>query len=194
MVRALLDGTKTQTRRMVKSKNMVIRGDNGVWYDADCINAGIPLKCPYGAPGDQLWVRETWQSVKPFGHGYVLADPEPISEIRYRATEEEFIPPLVWRPSIFMPRWASRITLEIVSARVERLQDIGEADAIAEGIETTHSDDHFAPYWRDYLSKDGLFNIDPKHSYRTLWESINGPGSWEANSWVWTLEFRRVQP
>lgn len=92
------------------------------------------------------------------------------------------------RPSIYMPRWASRITLEVTGVRVERLNDINQEDAIAEGVEA-HDDDGVT-----YYGPLGRGVCDPIVAYRSLWDSINGPGSWAANPWVWVVEFKRVRP
>jgi hypothetical protein len=99
-----------------------------------------------------------------------------------------------WRPSIHMPRWASRINLEVVSVRVERLQDISEEDAMSEGIESWEERgvDDAQDYYRDYVTGGHVYNA--KDSFRSLWQSINGPGSWEANPWVWVVEFKRIEP
>ncbi len=164
MVRAILEGRKTQTRRIVKSRYK----DRFGWGtaqplilgDEECFNSRY--KCPYGKPGDRLWVRETW-----------CPDVEPYT-FRYKADGDE--PLERWRPSIHIPRWASRITLEVVSVRVERLQNISEDDALAEGIT---------------LVERGTSPVD---QFNKLWESINGPGSWEANPWVWVVEFKRIEP
>jgi hypothetical protein len=177
MVRALLAGTKTQTRRALKvqpadtphagqaSRNRA--GTRPVFYAAwekRAADGSTICICPYGVPGDRLWVRE---SFAPLTKGYA-----------YRADQIWNAPPADrWRPSIHMTRAASRITLEITDVRVERLQDISNADAIAEGI-----------------ARGGPENPDDieRNEYRALWESINGPGSWDANPWVWCLSFRRV--
>jgi hypothetical protein len=181
MVRALLDGSKTQTRRIAKE----FAGRT----DLDAILRRFPHQngCPYGKPGDRLWVREAWSH-----------DARTLEECRaayedalaggtfaggtygpyYRATETA-PETLRWRPSIHMPRWASRILLEIVSVRVERLQDISEADAIAEGCKNSL-----------HLPGGRFANENFAH----LWWSINGDGAWEVNPWVWVVEFRRVQP
>ena len=198
MVRALLDGSKTQSRRIVKPqpfngrpddevrKQMIENGALG--QDAsltDLINGAIDhgfipeAKCPYGHTGDRLWVRETY-----FGNHFQHPnEPEDERELHYRADglpnfegEESLIK---WRPSIFMPRWASRITLEIVNVRVERLQDISEDDAKAEG----------AAWGACGSPQEGSH----KAGYAQLWENINGPGSWDANPWVWVVEFKRVK-
>lgn len=185
MVRAILEGQKTQTRRIYKNRKHP---------DFGCDMAGCELVreqqhfidriCPYGQPGDRLWVREAWQGDKhDFDAGIM-----PL----YRATDERT--EAGWRPSIHMPRWASRILLEVTAVRVERLQAISEADAIAEGIESVRNE---GKYWRDYSNPAGrdcesMTAVTPVESYRTLWESINGQGSWAANPWVWVVEFNKV--
>lgn len=137
MVRAILDGTKTQTRRVVKHRHLAFIGGKGqendpsAWgFGAGVQNESYRLVCPYGIPGDRLWVKETWHPGGPENnHDGVI----------YRATDpgwDDSGSGLRWRPSVFMPRWASRITLEISSVRVERLQDITEEDARAEGAES----------------------------------------------------------
>ena len=181
MVRALLDGSKTQTRRIFKAKN------GGVWPNSNDLPGmkQIMRNCPYGQPGARLWVRETWayhlQALSASNHELsgpwvYCAD----GHTQHRLCDR-------WRPSIHMPRAASRITLEITGVRVERLQNISEADAIAEGIERGNCN------WRDYM--DHPFNdfTNPRRSYRSLWESINGLESWAANPWVWVVEFKRVE-
>jgi hypothetical protein len=188
MVRAILDGRKTQTRRIIKPQPIAVRDVDG---PAICPMCHPPLQsfamsCKLGKPGDQLWVRETWQSVKPFGHGYVLADPkEKDVEIHYRATADTCVPEMPWRPSIFMPRHASRITLEISEVRCERLNSISDDDAQAEGICLNRND------WWD--CGNGLRGEEsPMAAYRALWETINGPGSWTANPWVWVISFHNA--
>lgn len=190
MVRAILDGRKTQTRRGVK----ITHRTPGL---AACLMppAGLSPRprvaaelCPYGQPGDdRLWVRETWQhEAFPFGpyrpgaHVYYRADylddphgpdGEMSQEGKYRS----------WRPSIHMPRAASRILLEITAVRVERLQSISEADAQAEGTLGGHGAIPGYPY-----------NATPVEHFRHVWDSINGPGSWAVNPWVWCISFRRT--
>lgn len=180
MVRAILDGTKTQTRRVVKPQfaadaipvempatdpagGWVVPGHSGVWWCDAAANPDDVRRCPYGQPGDRLWVREAWARTRVFGAEMVV----------YREGDNRTDYGGPWKPSIHMPRWASRITLEITSVRVERLQDISEADAIAEGVYT----DPASPAY---------------DAYAQLWDEINGPGSWAANPWVWVLEFRRL--
>jgi len=194
MVRAL-NGRKTQTRRIVKELKSASDGSKARLFvsDADIAVANELLtnpgrhpnrrvKCPYGRPGDRLWVRETWAEAAPIETGYV-----------YRADiAGEDRTGLRWRPSVHMPRLASRITLEITSVRVERLNDISNADAIAEGIERISVPPTRALWWRDYGTDPLCVTLDPIASYASLWESINGPGSWDLNPLVWVIEFRRV--
>ena len=184
MVRAILEGRKTQTRRVVKPQPE-LQLKSARWmrcadeqhalftqHDGElCGQMASTRKCPYGKPGDRLWVRETWAHRR-----WMLGDASPSPTTVYRADGEDLKGCDRWRPSIHMPRWASRITLEVVGVRVERLQDISEEDAKAEGIEWVIG----------YRSRIPLFSA--------LWERINGPGSWDANPWVWVVEFRRVSP
>lgn len=174
MVRALLAGTKTQTRRAFN--------DKANWNFIE--GQGDMSTCPYGQPGDRLWVRENgWQ--RPFRSARDMregADTWPPYEYDAEPVccwEDGELKRLGWkrRPSIHMPRWASRILLEVTAARVERLQEISESDAMAEGvgalpIETRHA--------------------TPKADFQFLWESINGACSWDANPFVWVVEFKRV--
>ena len=177
MVRALLKGSKTQTRRAAKPQSAILTDEMarslGVQPPATENPAVIP--CPYGYPGDRLWVRETWA----VQHEYDAAAPSEIgasARWHYAATED--LGGLRKRPSIFLPRRGSRIWLEITAVRVELLNAISDADAMAEGC-----------------SSDGMLHGDCLASvYARLWESINGPGSWAANPWVWVVDFRRVQP
>lgn len=185
MVRAILDGAKSQTRRIVKPQPSIEQRADGLFDGSIGLRFGFgchsPTEtilpwCPYGQPGDTLWVRETWQPCgltelglmqaayyKADGHTYY--DPNDLSK------------PCKWHPSIHMPRWASRITLEITGVRVERLHDINDADATAEG--TPHS--LYLPAGRTAVE-----------NYYHLWECINGDGSWDVNPWVWVIEFRKL--
>lgn len=184
MVQAILDGSKTQTRRVVKPQPS--SGDHFGFDDKQRLQ--VPawyglwlLACPYGQPGDRLWVRETWAAPD---HGAQLG----FDVLAFRATHSDSeIPGGRWRPSIHMPRWASRITLEVTGVRVERLQDISEADAMAEGVWRTVSG-HYS--YGDEYNPSYATACD---AFRGLWESINGPGSWEANPWVWVVEFKRLE-
>ena len=194
MVRAILAGTKTQTRRAMRDQviepGIVRMTRPGCCEIVNEHGISIPgFSCPYGQPGDRMWVRET------FAHIYRdnrRPDERRDDDVAYKADHQGLDEYAYgsWKPSIHMPRWASRITLEITGVRVERLQDISEADAISEGIESAYES------WRDYRT-DPAVNFpcadSPISSYQTLWESINGPGSWEANPWVWVLEFKRIE-
>ncbi len=169
MVRALLAGTKTQTRRALKVQPLDVipfEGDKaGTHWVGRMQNdppRGVVFECKFGKPGDRLWVRETHCAFE-VGHVHYRADydPDPKGEKEHG---------VVWTPSIHMPRWASRILLEITAVRVERLQGISHEDAMAEGMALD----------------------DAIYDYSRLWDKINGSGSWEANPWVWVVEFRRV--
>lgn len=198
MVRALLAGTKTQTRRVVKMKHyhqIEERDDGSPWpwmYDGEREEDSW-MHCPYGQPGDRLWVREAFCKIIGQSGGWIETDYRATYTHGFRLGDSLGIRKK-WTPSIHMPRDASRITLEITGVRVERLQDISEADAMAEGIE--RAEDFFGcPCWRAYDEPEGsdvVFPDDPIGSYASLWMSINGPGSWDANPWVWVLEFRRI--
>lgn len=199
MVRAILDGRKTQTRRIVKTpiptdiiSVVAYALRNGLqrfgWKWKPGAVELSDIKCPYGQVGDRLWVRECFGDMSPDRcdgmHGSdfnVVDDNKGVTRfILYRATaprgfewpKEE--PADRWTTSIHMPRWASRITLEITSVRVERLQDISRDDCFDEGY--THS-----------FEKD-----DPEAWFVRLWQSIYGPESWAANPWVWVIEFKQV--
>jgi len=218
MVRAILDGRKLQTRRELKAPidelfgNPVIQfsdvGHSGAgWYagESDYLGEGSAfLRCPYGKPGDRLWVRETWcghwgdagesgavkfsngESVKQHDGSLGIATEANPLWIYYRSTFGDAVPldHLKWHPSIHMPRWASRILLEVTSVRVERLQDITEEDAIAEGC--PHGG-------RSDLNSAGEEILESTVDwFRRLWGSINGDDSWNSNPWVWVVEFSRV--
>lgn len=199
MVRAILGGTKTQTRRVVRGApssvfwNQIVMNGNGGW----CDEHGRPVRCPYGHPGDRLWVRETWQAFfddevpedRPRGPRHTMgipARPDRKSFVFYKADGPGPVHPdgyaAQWRRSIHMPRKYSRITLEITDVRVELLQDISETDAAAEGARPT-----LAPLDSVRLGAGGT----AKEGFRQIWESINGAGSWDKNPWVWVVEFRR---
>ncbi len=188
MVRAILDGRKTQTRRAIKPVPTFNGG--GACHDADALQQDFvepywvfPETCKYGKPGDLLWVREAWTQYP------IELNPEPC-DAWYKATSNGPPPPFKWRPSIHMPRWASRITLEVKGVRVERLQDITQKDAIAEGLtKEIAPNGHVTWHVPDLLGAQ-----TPCRAFRLLWENINGPGAWESNPWVWVIEFERVKP
>jgi len=198
MVRAILDGSKTQTRRVVKQldpKAGAVTTNMHSLPMSCCWAFGGPIiLCPYGQPGDRLWVRET------FGE---FIDTEVINGATYelgrdwvyRADGEGVRVSTRWKPSIHMPRDASRILLEIVSVRVERLHDLSEGDAVAEGIERMPCAVPYTKLWKNYRPGNGCTPsmAIPQNSFRSLWESINGEANWLSNPWVWVVEFKRVQ-
>jgi len=191
MVRALLDGRKTQTRRIMKPQPEVCpRG--GHWWPSNVFKTMLHIEeemqngkggwgglvgdaCRFGDVGDRIWVRETFGDCG--------------ERLVYRADTDDGAKCKVkrWTPSIHMPRWASRILLEITDVRVERLKDISESDAIAEGLEQ-YSDDGII-----YYGPFGSGDCRPEVSYKKLWQSIYGEESWQANPWVWVIEFKRIE-
>lgn len=192
MVRAILAGQKTQTRRIIKpSPPRVMEAPQGHEFSV----AGHDHRCPYGQPGDRLWVRETWRPVMEAWRSFVEYAAEgptldnihrdlmaPLNRLALRfpgARKDRHSE--VWHPSIHMPRWASRILLEVKAVRVERLQDISEGDARAEGVEPRIVS-HGPPELKGYVL-----------GFKDLWREINGAESWAANPWVWVIEFERVQ-
>ena len=204
MVRAILDGRKTQTRRIVKPQpvNKAVNkvdpdewtfagtqtlphGEFSLGFENQPLNKHMRVRCPYGKPSDRLWVRETWQALTEPNPSYLIAEkPQPGDDIRYRATEPEtWIPALPWRPSIHMPRWACRLVLEITDVRVERLQDISRQDALAEGIDMS------APQVASLVEE-----YRPVIAFAGLWESINAKRApWKSNPWVWVIEFEEIE-
>lgn len=156
MVRAILDGRKTQTRRIYKHRN-------------SC--TGVSEPCPYGGPGDEIWVRETWKYCWKCGHTNYAADCNKPRQCRSCDASLG-----KWKPSIHMFKFCSRISLEILSVRPERLQDITHWDAKAEGVECLPN-----------------YTAAPVDDFRELWDSINGRGSWDSNPWVWRIEFKRKE-
>lgn len=185
MVRAILDGRKVQTRRIVKPRADKDFGRNCVLQPREIaaeVNAGNYRNSVHGEPGDRLWVKETFAPL----HGWVENGKRfydqpfeggPENYVEYAATNEtDWEGP--WRPSIFMPRLASRITLEITGVRVERLNAISADDCIAEGLQSSLRENDAVCDLRDQFS--------------ALWQSINGPNSWDANPYVWVIEFKRI--
>ena len=202
MVRAILNGQKTVTRREIKpgirsadcSFELYQQQDES-WrpmhtFDESCMDAKgteHPIVCPYGQPGDRLWVREPWladaqlDSIAPRD----LSQGEPIfypADGSVRQTGCAMISQGRGRPSIHMPRWASRILLEVTDVRVELLQDISEVQAEAEGVDFLRH----VPDADETLTAAQLFEC--------LWSSINGDESWNGNPWVWVVEFKRIEP
>ena len=160
MVKAIIEGRKSMTRRVAKEN---------FWSEAN--QEAVTFYCPYGQPGDRLWVRETWHCDNPAAAQDIM---NPGLGCYYLATEEHPEIFTKWKPSIFMPRWASRITLEIVSLKVERLQEITDEDAIKEG--------------QPFSSANS-----PRIWFMTLWDSINGKKyPWTSNPWIWVIEFKNI--
>jgi hypothetical protein len=214
MVPALLAGTKTQTRRALKPQPETSHDGEPYWFlggyrvwayrptAAAPLRSGMnPLACPYGQPGGQMWGRETFYA---WGHWAKRVNPKKRREQwhfidetigagkAYRYDADEKLPrrkrelhEVGWwkRPAIFMPRAASRIALDVTDVRVERLHEISEEDAIKEGTPGGHG----------AIPGYG-YSATPLEHYRWLWESINGPDSWDANPWVWGISFWRIAP
>jgi hypothetical protein len=213
-VRAILDGRKSQTRRVIDFRKLQAPGmtisdvHNSMteacqaqdgswlfWYSKSADHAEFTKKhykgggftCPYGVPGDRLWVKEAWAARKggqqPADGSWLWIEgrSEPPDIIYYLATDD--IQPSKWRSPLFMPRSASRLTLEILNVRVERVQDISEKDITAEGISGAYC-------WPVENGKHY------PHYFAYLWDSLNAKRgySWDANPWVWVIEFRRVEP
>lgn len=189
LVRAILSGQKTVTRRIFKLPH-------GLWETSPTGDlVPIPTSGPYGKSGDRLWVRETWtadaqvDAVAPRD----LSQGEPIhypADGAVRQTGCAMISPGKGRPSIHMPRWACRILLEITAVRVERLQDITEEQARAEGVTDGGCNNcgNHEPCGCDCPAPSSV------DSFAYLWNEINGADAWDANPWVWVIEFRRVTP
>jgi hypothetical protein len=209
MVRAVLDGTKILTRRQVRSTGLYAI-DAAIHGEAVAARelANLATQCPHGQPGDRLWVREAWRSAADLDKysGSQIADlcldagySVPWAPIQYEADgarrdwqhtgiPREGGPPQRgrYRHARFMPRWASRLILEVTGVRVERLQNISDEDARAEGCDP----------WHDLRGVPNVTVGEMAHGYRRafrhLWDLINGDGAWDANPWVWVIEFRRT--
>lgn len=209
MVRAILDGRKTQTRRIIKKQpessefglryiaESSLAKEVGMYFWSQSDACGVksrsnPFACPYGKPGDRIWARETWADAGGSAPDLKL----------YRANYPEHVPShyenvppvdeIRWTPSIHMPRWASRILLEITDVRVERLNDISEEDAMREGIDAdrlAESQDNY-----DCIADHNMTGRPTATgAFKYLWESIYGEESWNANPWVWVISFKRVE-
>lgn len=188
MVRAILEGRKTVTRREIKPRMRsadtqfeLHQQPDGSWrplhtFDESCMDAKgteHPIVCPYGQPGDQLWVREAWAQVN-------VAQAPGESWVVYRECDNRTDYGGPWKPSIHMRRRDSRILLEITDVRVERLQDISEEQAEAE--------------LGGYHPYGGMQDLGSAQRFSRLWRDINGDGAWATNPWVWVVEFKRVAP
>ncbi|ECB0428850.1 hypothetical protein EUV16_19505 [Salmonella enterica subsp. enterica serovar Agbeni] len=207
MVRAILDGRKTQTRRPVKPQPELTERSgfswNGVVFgsgsdDRETNRNFAHVKCPFGKPGYRIWVRETFR---------VHSRASDVATLVYRAsvrnswTEQTHRVPVAvcnkpaipekWTPSIHMPRWASRITLEITDVRVERLHNISERDALREGLFQLPASGRYC--LQPGMQYFGMASRSAKEVYSWLWASIYGEESWAANPWVWVIEFKRVE-
>ncbi|VAS97372.1 morphogenetic protein [Klebsiella pneumoniae] len=198
MVRALLSGRKTQTRRIIKPQpEATLSGSlSGKWLSRPLNGLLLPkiediaIHCPFGVVGDRIWVRETFQGPL-FDYDLMdsyCKDPTPFEKPEFCVYKADGVPApefydaddelhCCWRPSIHMPRWACRILLEITNVRVERLKSISDGDAIREGCSTA-----------DMMSGDCVADV-----FARLWVSIYGSDSWNANPWVWVIEFKRVE-
>lgn len=225
MVRAVLDGRKTQTRRVVKPQpekqtewfKYLEEGKyismNHILGIGNPTSIGNAIKCPYGSPGDELWVRETWmdagKEIPGSKHGEIWYKANDCEEYAISCEPRECRPK--WKPSIHMPRWASRIQLRVKDVRVERVQDISEEDARSEGVRPNwcgelsgwDPDEHGfmcqegIRHWEKYPESDwdGGYHRTGKEAFESLWDSINekrGFG-WEKNPWVWVVEFERIK-
>ncbi|HBR4272319.1 morphogenetic protein [Klebsiella pneumoniae] len=198
MVRAILDGRKTQTRRIIKPQpEATLSGSlSGKWLSRPLNGLLLPkiediaIHCPFGVVGDRIWVRETFQGPL-FDYDLMdsyCKDPTPVEKPEFCVYKADGVPApefydaddelhSCWRPSIHMPRWASRILLEITDVRVERLKSISDRDALREGCSAA-----------DMKSGDCVADV-----FARLWASIYGSDSWNANPWVWVIEFKRVE-
>ena len=237
MVRAILNGRKTQTRRVLKSQPRWIDNpaDCAGWYwehpkkingfrpveswgentPAEWLEKFIAPHCPYGQPGDRLWVREAWADCVKGGEDalggmkydspWYRADADAYGLLGHDGIGPVYAEELLWRPSSNMPRWASRILLEITAVRIERLHDISEADAKAEGLKAFSKGGRAFKY--GIPGDDGLpgqdddgwpwaeWNTNAVAAFQKLWEQHYpvAPKSWDENPWVWVIEFRQVQ-
>jgi hypothetical protein len=205
MIRTILDGRKTQTRRVIKPQlpdrtESIELSESGVWVIAGdnpsqhmgevCMNDWcFGIRCPFGKPGDRLWVRETFNYITKAENEYFThrrSDGCPV-QMLYRADNDWDLVPF-WKPSIFMPRWASRITLEITDVRVGRVQDIRPVDCKNEGI-------YIEPPSLPATTDEGLHFLGAyNRAFQTFWDSINTKRgySWDSNPWVWIIGFNRL--
>lgn len=191
MVRAVLDGRKTQTRRIVKP----MRHPFGDVYTPNHVADEFMSKtgafaCPYGRPGDRLWVRETWIDLSPY-------EETDVKRAAYKASFGNVPSDARWKPSIHMPRWASRITLEITEVRVQRLREISEEDAIAEGISTLNVPPGILKGQNKFAVSMGGFLLNAptaRECFLMLFASINGQEVVDANPYVWAISFKIVAP
>ncbi|HHZ3197461.1 TPA: morphogenetic protein [Klebsiella pneumoniae] len=209
MVRALLSGRKTQTRRIIKPQpEATLSGSlSGKWLSRPLNGLLLPkiediaIHCSFGVVGDRIWVRETFQGPL-FDYDLMDSycnDPTPFEKPEFCVYKADGVPApefydaddelhCCWRPSIHMPRWASRILLEITGVRVERLNAINEHDAQAEGVAKLREG-----FWKHYQPGWTQHQLSARGSFVTLWKSIYGDESWNSNPWVWVIEFKRIE-
>lgn len=239
MVRAILDGRKTQTRRIM-APQPADDIERGTFPNPEAIGWKSSLRhkhgsttahfCPYGKPGDRIWVRETWGVVSheldedgriqpwtpdrpataihemPFGNGYYSGHAIYAADGDFTWGDDDGYEDgrSCWKPSIHMPKAASRILLEITDVRVERLNAISEQDAQSEGVHNEVWDqtvvarnyaviDEFFQFWSEDMPHYVEMNQLYRSSFRSLWESIYGAENWQANPWVWVISFKRVE-
>jgi hypothetical protein len=203
MVRAILDGRKTQTRRVMKPQPEYYNSHwhwAGAGWNRDDVALVLPghsmaNRCPYGQIGDRLWVRETWAHDDPDCDDIHCGNPD---HIWWRANEEKIVADSFagkarWRPAIYMPHWASRIHLEIVNVRVERLQHISRDDAKAEGVSNLWKWDKERNLKHPEHFSRGVLNPYVAN-YSVLWDQINASRGygWKFNPWVWVIEFKKT--
>lgn len=201
-VPAILEGRKTMTRRIVKPQPG--EGSYLAHYSAASPHwtwakgyRTYRRRCPYGMVGDHLWIKEAWLYVGP-GSGSeledqweLMSDPEnqTVRNVWYRATHENPIT-LKWESPLFMPRWASRVLLEVVNVKAERVQGISRKDADAEGLCSWSNEATGQRYYG--IKHADVWETDPRQAFARLWDSIHGKGAWERNDWVWAIEFKKV--
>lgn len=188
MVRAILNGSKTQTRRVVNPQPWL---ENGfIYWTGNTFTYDITKgeHCPYGRPGDRLWVKETWGVHKIYDSlsprlVYSAMGADMAFFVEYEATPRNEEWKGKWRPSIHMPRSASRINLEVVAVRVERIQEITGSDAFAEGVENGYANPSMGNRWE----------AAQRMAFERLWDYINSDRApWLSNPWVWVVEFKRI--
>lgn len=229
MVQAILSGRKTQTRRIIKDKTL--KGFEIGEQLGECFSINEPRSkscsyiksfCPFGKIGDHLWIRETF--IQGYDMTLLVDEGDDVNAVSiiYKADGKELYRECtkeiaenwgewscdgdgdpVFKPSIHMPRWASRILLEITNIQVERLNDISEADAIAEGVEPVSVPDYVPvdggytkanrAMWKGYQKNERAYRDTAKDSFMSLWQSVYGADSWVANPWVWVVEFKVIE-
>lgn len=187
-VRAILEGRKTQTRLVIKPQPKIVHEiypDSSIETEKLFRSGDQRIHCPYPV-GQRLWVKETWGIIR-------QRKPHPIEHIFYRASSPDALSK--WKSSIFMPRDLSRITLEVTEVRAQRVQNISEEDARAEGIERRTEYSVMRDTDIEEFSGNGVWTIYPQMAFKFLWDSINAKRgySWEINPWIWAISFRKIR-